>query len=74
MLLYIYKNFKNMATFVILQIFNILSKGGERAISDDTLDSLSKDDLRQLLLILERYEPSNMYTYEYSYIREQDIR
>ena len=57
-----------------LKLFNILSKDGKRLITGETLDLLSKDELRQILLILERYEPSNTYTYEYSYVREQDIR
>ncbi|CAB4028122.1 Hypothetical predicted protein, partial [Paramuricea clavata] len=54
--------------------FNILSKYGRASITEEDIDSLSKDDLRRILLILERYEPSNTYTYEYSYIRQQDIR
>ncbi|XP_028411093.1 uncharacterized protein LOC114533693 [Dendronephthya gigantea] len=56
------------------EIFHILSKDNQAVISQEDIDSLGKDDLRKLLLLLERYEPSNMYTYEYSFVREEDIR
>ena len=54
-------------------MFNILSKNGQASVTEEDIELLDKDDLRKLCLIIERYEPSNTYTYEYSYVTEQDI-
>ena len=59
---------------IIFKVFNILSKNGHTSITEEDIESLNKDDLRQICLIIERYEPSNTYTYEYSHVREEDIR
>ena len=55
-------------------MFNILSKNGQISVTEEDIELLDKDDFRKLCLIIERYEPSNTYTYEYSYVTEQDIR
>ena len=59
---------------IIFKVFNILSKNGHTSITEEDIESLNKNDLRQICLMIERYEPSNTYTYEYSYVREEDIR